>query len=213
MEYQYESVVAEDPPPPGFYYWPPKRSIRQAASVPLYMPRVPQAPVPVYPSNWAITTYGPPRFIESRYPPHLLITASPLRRLGGSMLDWLILLGTLGVGWLIWFCCVAPNGQTPGKQILNMYVLRDDGTRAGGGYTWVREVLLKGGFYLLSMLTLGLLWLIAAMWCLWDNDRQTLWDKLGTTYIAYAPQKFKPATANEIARSRGAGPFLDPSRF
>ncbi len=231
-------VEPEDPPPPGFYYWPPKapasepldiapyvrmepaaRSMTAAPyapyppSVPSYAPNMPYT---AYPGNavYAGTVpYWPPRFIESRYPPHVLVTATPLRRLAGYVLDWLLLICTLGIGWLVWFCTTAPNGQTPAKQILDMYVMREDGTRAGGRYTWSRQMLVKGGIHLVNVLTLGLLWLISAMWCLWDKDRQCLWDKLGTTYVAYSPQKFKPMTAREISQSRATTPYPDPRRF
>ena len=76
------------------------------------------------------------RFIESCYAPHELQTASAGRRFAGSILDGILLSLLLGVGWLIWLAFSARSGMTPGKQLLGMYVIRTDGSRAGGTYTW-----------------------------------------------------------------------------
>ena len=87
-----------------------------------------------------------PRLIESYYSPDELRTATVLRRLGGSALDilfFVLLLLTLTIGWWIWFAIVAPGGQSPGKQLLGMYIVREDSSRAGGGYTWLREIVVK----------------------------------------------------------------------
>ena len=143
------------------------------------------------------------QFIESVYDQDHLVTASPGRRLGGYLLEGLLFIITLVIGWFIWFCIVARNGQTPAKQLLRMYTMKSDGTRAGGGYTWLREWIVKGLVTgLLSAITAGFYGLIAALWCLWDRDRQCLWDKMAGTYIAYSPNGYKPMTANEL---RGAG--------
>lgn len=117
------------------------------------------------------------RLIESYYE---LETASPGRRLGGYALDVLLTIVTLFIGWLIWFIIVAPRGQTPGKQLLGMYVMREDGSRAGGWYMWLREFVVKGLVFgvLIATITGGLAWVVAALWCLWDRERQCLWDKV-----------------------------------
>ena len=98
-----------------------------------------------------------PRLIESLYAPEELATASPGRRLDGYALDTLFLIITLFIGWLIWFIIVAPRGQTPSKQLLGMYVMREDGSRAGGGYMWLREFVVEGIVFgvLISGLTGG----------------------------------------------------------
>ena len=140
----------------------------------------------------------PQKFIESRYQPTELVTASPGRRLGGSLLEIFLMVVTLFVGWFIWECFAAANGQSPAKQLLRMYVMKSDGTRAGGAYTyWLRGVVIGFVTNLLTQLSLGIYFLVAAMWCLWDKDRQCLWDKMAGTYIAYSPSSYKPLTANE----------------
>ncbi len=147
------------------------------------------------------------RRIESYYGPDELETASPGRRLGGYALDTALAIVTLFIGWLIWFIVVAPRGQTPGKQLLGMYVMREDGSRAGGWYVWLREFVVEGLVFgvLVSGITGGLGWALGALWCLWDGERQCLWDKVTATYVAYSPQGFRPLTANEM-REQGTEP-------
>lgn len=139
------------------------------------------------------------RVIESYYPDGSLVTAEAVRRLGAFLLDVVIFWFTLSIGWIIWFIIVAPNGQTPGKQILGMYVMKADGSRAGGGDVWMRELLLKFlVIWILSVLTSGIFPLIAALWCLWDRNVQCLWDKMGGTYVAWSPRGYRPLTAPQL---------------
>ncbi|MYE46020.1 MAG: hypothetical protein F4X25_04585 [Chloroflexi bacterium] len=184
------------------------------------------------------------RLIEGFYPPEQLQTASPVRRLAAAVWDATFFLLTLGFGWLIALILLAPRGQTFGKQMVGLYVMRDDGSRAGGSYTLLREVIVKGvlfgwGLGVLadvvgdievlglissaavslddvagdirvlgliarvvdSMASLhALLWLLAALWCVWDRDRQCLWDKVVSTHVAYSPTRWRPPTAAELRR-------------
>ncbi len=91
--------------------------------------------------------------------------------------------------WLLWLLRVAPRGQTPGKQLLGLYVVRADGSVAGLGHMLLREVALKGvGLWLSTAVTFGFAWVIAALWCLWDKDRQCLWDKVAGTRVVHVPR-------------------------
>lgn len=151
------------------------------------------------------------RLIESFYPDGSLVTAGPGRRLAGALLDGIVLSFTFFVGWLIWFIIVAPNGQTPGKQMVGMYVMRADGTRAGGGVTWVREVIIKWLVVtLVSWATFGIFPLIAAIWCLWDRNVQCLWDKMASTYVAWSPRGYKPLTDQELRQTGQSLQVLQP---
>ena len=147
------------------------------------------------------------RLIESYYEPDQLVTAQNYRRLGGAILDTVIVLFTLFIGWFIWFCIVAGRGQTPGKQLLGMYVIRENGLRSGGAFMFfVRQLLVKDLlFSLLGALTGGILWLLAALWCLWDHERQCLWDKVSHTYVGYSPNGFRPLTVTEVAEELRLG--------
>ncbi|MYD65659.1 MAG: hypothetical protein F4X26_06725 [Chloroflexi bacterium] len=145
-------------------------------------------------------TSEPPRVIESHYRLEQLQTATPGRRLGGFLLDSILFWLTLVVGWIVWSAIVAERGQTPGKQLLGMYVMREDGSRAGGWYTILREWVVYGLLFagLLGAFTSGLSVVVGGLWCVWDRERQCLWDKVSSTYVAHSPQGFRPLTAAEL---------------
>ena len=66
--------------------------------------------------------------------------ATPLRRMFANLLDGLLLLLTLIIGYVIWWLIVLGRGQTPGKQLLGIRVVKRDGGRAGWGITFIREI-------------------------------------------------------------------------
>ena len=152
------------------------------------------------------------RFIESCYAPHELHTASPGRRFAGYFLDSMLIAFGFGVGWLIWFAFSAREGRTPGKQLLGMYVIRNDASRAGGSYTWYREVVIKsvlfgGVFAVLGLFTDGygqILWVVPAAWLLFSPDNRCGWDFVSFSYVGHAPTGFRPLTAAERESSGDA---------
>ena len=44
------------------------------------------------------------------------------RFFGDNMLEGVLQVCTLFIGWLIWLAIVAPKGQTPAKQLLNIRI-------------------------------------------------------------------------------------------
>lgn len=66
--------------------------------------------------------------------------ASPLRRLMAWLLDTALLLLTLFIGYIIWWLITLRQGQTPGKQLLGIRAVKRDGSPAGWGITFVREI-------------------------------------------------------------------------
>ena len=120
----------------------------------------------------------------NRYPDSGAYAASRLRRLSGAVLEALLLMVTLGIGWLIWLAIVAPRSQTPAKQLLDMYILREDGTPATASRVWARELLVKVViFSALGVITGGITSILDPLWILWDKDRQTLHDKMADTIV------------------------------
>lgn len=121
--------------------------------------------------------------------------ASQGRRLAAYVLDAILFVVTLGIGWLIWLLVVGGRGQNPAKQILGMHVVRPDGNRAGLGWMLLREIVLKWGAFVvldqvLSLADEGIgggitlaVFAVAALWCAWDANRQCLWDKVVGTYV------------------------------
>ena len=92
----------------------------------------------------------------------------------------LILLSTLGIHLLVsivynvgfWML----SGQTPGKRVLGVRVLRKDGTRLNLGNALRRQV----GYWISTIFYLGFLWI------LFDSKRQGLHDKLAGTIVTYS---------------------------
>ncbi|MCY3733404.1 MAG: RDD family protein [Chloroflexi bacterium] len=146
-------------------------------------------------------------------PEHRAYAATRWSRLGAFTLDYLIIWLTGGIGWLIWLAIVAPRGQSPGKSLLRLHIVRADASSASAGYVWLREfgwdaaigvvsvgLLVLLGAVASSIGELLLLWFwltfafwafsfLDAAWLLWDRDRQTLHDKvLGTLVVELAKQ-------------------------
>jgi uncharacterized RDD family membrane protein YckC len=78
------------------------------------------------------------------------------------------------------------NGQTWGRQIVGIRVVRDNGEQFGFGMAFVRETVVKwllfgtvGGFFLLPTV---LDWL----WPLWDGENRALHDFIVSTHVVSA---------------------------
>ena len=124
--------------------------------------------------------------------------ASQGRRLAGAVLDGAIFTLTLGLGWIIWYLVAARGGQSPAKRLLGMRVIREDGTVAGLGWMIIRDLAVRVIAFgavnavLVSVLgaesgvaIYGLALIIAALWCVWDANRQCLWDKIVRTRVVH----------------------------
>ena len=112
--------------------------------------------------------------------------SSPARRFGGYLLEGLLSVVTLGIGWLIWAFVIFGRGQTPAKQVLNMRVVTlRTGERSTWGRMFVREIVAKPLVAMVSVVTLG----IANFWLIWDSRNQELWDKVVATIVVNDPNK------------------------
>jgi uncharacterized RDD family membrane protein YckC len=101
-------------------------------------------------------------------------------RLGGLLLEPVLIVVTLGIGYLLWALMAFTSGQTPGKQVLGMRVVKlRDGRAAGFGTSLLREVIAKPVIGVLSIVTFG----IVNFWLVWDEDSQELWDKVVGTIV------------------------------
>jgi uncharacterized RDD family membrane protein YckC len=73
------------------------------------------------------------------------------------LLDGILLLVTLFIGYIVWWLIVIGKGQTPGKQIMGIRAIKDSGMKSGWGRTFVRELLVKNiVFPFLSVFTFGI---------------------------------------------------------
>ncbi len=130
-------------------------------------------------------TPGRPAFMRDLPAPVRL--SSAWRRLGGHLLDGLLILLTLLIGWLVWSIIVWGRGQTPAKQLLGMRVLsRETLTSARRGRMFAREIPCKWIIELFASITI--VGFVVYFWLLWDNARQELWDKMVETIVVNDPE-------------------------
>ena len=69
--------------------------------------------------------------------------ASQGRRLAGAVLDVLIFVLTLGIGWVIWYLVAARGGQSPAKRLLGTRVIREDGAVASLSWMLIRDLAVR----------------------------------------------------------------------
>lgn len=116
--------------------------------------------------------------------------AAPLaslgQRFGGSLLDGVLMVCTLFVGWLIWSCFTFSRGQTPAKSILGLRVVKaDTGVAATWGTMFVRDVVIRAAIGILGVFLFGIPGIVAAGLIFAGDLRQTGWDRMvGTLVVA-----------------------------
>ncbi|MEU6283120.1 RDD family protein [Streptomyces sp. NPDC047028] len=88
--------------------------------------------------------------------PQGVVIASGARRFGEYLLEGLLFLVTLIIGWLIWSLIVYKGGQTPAKQLLHMRCvkLRTE-QKAKWGTMFLREGIAKPVIGILGAVTSG----------------------------------------------------------
>ena len=148
--------------------------------------------------------------------------ASQGRRLAGAVLDGFLFVLTLGIGWVIWYLIVARGGQSPAKQLLRTRVIRGDGQSADLGWMLIRDLVVRAIAFgavngvLVAVLgeqvggaIFGLTFVVAALWCVWDSDRQCVWDKIMRTRVVRNGRKNRRTAvphAGDIRRRGRAQP-------
>jgi uncharacterized RDD family membrane protein YckC len=118
-----------------------------------------------------------------------LSMASPLQRLGQYLLDLLLILVTLFIGWLIWSLVVYSDGQSPAMRLLKMHVIEKSVMRRA---TWGTMALrnLFGQIVIFGIIdaVFAPAALVLDFMLLWDRDRQQLWDKIAGTIVVSEPK-------------------------
>jgi pSer/pThr/pTyr-binding forkhead associated (FHA) protein len=143
---------------------------------------------------------SPPPYGGAQQPPYGgggLLAPSPYAAPGGAQLSgwwsWVgatLLDALISLPFLIIFyvLIVSPilmgrsgpqNGQTWGKQALGIRVARDNGQPFTYGTALLRDFVVKG----LLFGALAIVWLVDALWPLWDEQNQALHDKLLGTHV------------------------------
>lgn len=124
------------------------------------------------------------------------------RFFGDNMLESVLFLFTLGIGWFIWLAIVAPRGQTPAKQLLNVRILDNEtGQLASTGQVWLREFV--GKWLIQAIISVigviifddlnngsnlgGLYSLVGSLMILARSDDRAIWDLVAKTRVGYFP--------------------------
>jgi uncharacterized RDD family membrane protein YckC len=136
---------------------------------------------------------GPPPAVQQHgygYAQATYQLTSKGKRFGAALLDGLLAIVTLFIGWLIWSVILWKKGQTPAKSILKMRVLKaDTGVCATVGDMAMRELV---GKILLGFIPLY--GLVDPAFVLFDEKQQALHDKIaGTIVVEDADDRFAPA--------------------
>ena len=99
----------------------------------------------------------------------------------GATFIGMALYNAIGIGW---------RETTLGKQAVGLVVRAEDGSRAGYGRAFNREllgrVLVEG---LLSAFTLGIFWIASGLAAAADRKRQAWHDKMGQTMVVLRPRR------------------------
>jgi hypothetical protein len=102
--------------------------------------------------------------------------AGPGTRLGCALLEVVLFVAGLGLGWIVWWVALWPRGETPARSILHLELVRAGGAAPSPSplsRTAVREVLAKA---LLPAAPISALVFLAG--------RRGLWDRVtGTTVV------------------------------
>jgi uncharacterized RDD family membrane protein YckC len=76
------------------------------------------------------------------------------------------------------------NGQTWGKQLLGIRVVRDNGDAMNFGWAALREIVFKGLVVSIASSIIPIIpWLLNYLWPLWDDQNRALHDMVVSTHV------------------------------
>jgi uncharacterized RDD family membrane protein YckC len=107
----------------------------------------------------------------------------------GAIVLWLLVVGAIGLLYAPTLMCRQGrrNGQTLGKQIVGIRVVRDSGEATGFWWAALREVAVKGLAVGVASSIIPLIpWLLDVLWPLWDDENRALHDMVVSTHVVRA---------------------------
>lgn len=130
---------------------------------------------------------------EPQFSENAIELATPLRRFSASLLEGLLAVVTLGIGWFIWWLILLNKGLTPARQILGLVILDSNTrTKVNSGQVFVRGALVYfGAFQILAwtlsfvLFGLGTIFTLVSSLLIFRVSRQTLWDQITGTTVGY----------------------------
>jgi len=106
--------------------------------------------------------------------------AGPGARIGAALLDSLLMVVTLFIGWFIWSIVLWKQSTSPAKKMLRMTIVdADSGAPASMKQMVMREVL--GKWVIGSVAGIASLASVVMLWV--TPRKQTVWDYVGTTVV------------------------------
>ena len=176
-----------DAPDPGSAVPPPPPA--PPAGFP---PPPPPAPAPAPPAGYGYGSGGPvpPGMYYDQASELVLPNGVQLagvgRRIGAWFLSIVLVVVTLGIGYVVWGLIAWSRGQTPALQVLRMRCWRpSDNAVPGWGYMALREIVGRIAEGLLSFITL----LVSFILMLTSPKRQCLHDLVAGTVVVHDPDK------------------------
>jgi uncharacterized RDD family membrane protein YckC len=128
---------------------------------------------------------GPPGDLGYGYaaPSGLPPLSSKGKRFGALLLETVLVIVTLFIGWIVWSIILWKKGQTPAKSLMKMRVVKlDTGLAADTGTMVMREVV---GKWILGVVPFYSV--VSAVIVLTDEKSQGLWDKIAGTVVVDDP--------------------------
>lgn len=166
-------------PTPG-----PAAVVPVAAIIPVPPQYAPPSFTPAYRPAQQMAVHAAPGGIATSPAGHPISSGG--KRFGGLMMDTLlsVLLMITFIGYFIWSMIAWTRGQTPGKAVLGMVVVDvHTGQRVGWGRMFLRQFV---GIGLLSMMTLGITYVVSCFMIATDVRKQGIWDKIAGTLVVDA---------------------------
>lgn len=116
--------------------------------------------------------------------PGAVVPVSVGTRVGASLLDALLFMVTLGIGWIIWSVVLLQQSTSPAKKMMGLVIV-DVNTGAPATMTQMvlREIV---GKWVLGSVT-GVVALASFVMLFVTPNRQAVWDYIGTSTVVRRP--------------------------
>lgn len=116
-----------------------------------------------------------------------LALSSVGKKLVANILESVLALFTLVIGWLIWAAMIAGKGQTPARQLLGMRIVS---TRDGRPLSFPQMLFMRGliGAFV-QVIAVSLTFGVMILMPLWDRRNQTVTDKVSGSIVLDDPNK------------------------
>lgn len=129
----------------------------------------PPPPPPSVPSGSALSTTG------------AIVPVGNGARLGAFLLETLLMIVTLGIGWLIWSVFLLNQATSPAKKMLGLQIVDSNtGVPATIQQMLLREIL---GKVVVNSVTGGITWLVSAVMIVVLPSRQGIHDYIARTVV------------------------------